>query len=209
MDHLDQRALHRQALELATTYIEPIVLDERTLPTPCANWDLGQLLAHMVGQHFGFAAAARNGTAPKSAYRPVRFSPATWRDSVNDLLDAFERADLDATVMQVELHPVQPLPMRFLIGAQLLHTVVHPWDVASTLGQLFEPDRVLADAVLAIAEPIPDEENRETPGAAFAHRLPATGPSWARSLALLGRDPQWRAPRPVPHEEGRPRPGAA
>lgn len=194
MNQLDQRKLHRHAIHLASTYIEPIVLDERGWPTPCADWNLGQLLAHMVGQHFGFAKAARCGTAPKSAYQPVQYSPGLWRESAEDLLDAFAGADLDAAVLEVELHPTQPLPMSLIVGAQLLDTVVHTWDVARSLGQIFEPDPTLAEAVLAIAEPIPDNDRREGQEAAFAHRLPITGTTWDRMLALLGRDPQWHAP---------------
>lgn len=189
MSTLDQRALHRHALDIASTYIDPIVISERALPTPCSDWNLGQLLAHMVGQHFGFARAVRTGTAPKSAYLPVQFSPKVWRESVDDLLDAFAAADLDEAVLEVELHPTQPLPMPLIIGAQLLDTVVHTWDVARSLGQEFEPDRELALAVLRITQPIPDDERRDQPGAAFAHALPAEGSIWERTLLLLGRDP--------------------
>ena len=190
----DQRSLHRRAIDVANTYVDPIVIAERELPTPCADWNLGELLAHMVGQHFGFAQAVREGTAPKSAYRPVPFNPRVWRQSTQELIEAFAGADLDDTVLEVELHPTQPLPLTMIVGAQLLDTVVHTWDVARSLGQRFEPDDELAAVVLRIAEPIPDDATRDRQGAAFAHSLHTVGSPWERSLALLGRDPQWRTP---------------
>ncbi|WP_051267697.1 TIGR03086 family metal-binding protein [Nakamurella lactea] len=200
MSTVDQRVLHRKAISIANTYVDPIVVAERELPTPCAEWNLGELLAHMVGQHFGFAQAVREGNAPKSAYRPVPFSPRVWRQSTQELLDAFAGADLEDSALEVELHPTQPLPLPMIIGAQLLDTVVHTWDVARSLGQPFEPGEDLAAAVFAIAQPIPDDERRDQPGAAFGHALPATGSPWQQTLRLLGRDPlvfPIRRPAPV------------
>lgn len=184
----DQRALHRHALELADGFVEHIAPADLVRCTPCADWDLGQLLAHMVGQHLGFAAAARDGTAPKSAYAPVPFTVTGWHRSADELLAAFDTADLAESVLEVELHPTKPLPMPVIIGAQLLDTAVHTWDVARSIGRTFSPDDELAHAVLKIAEPIPDDEHRGTPGAAFAHALPGIGTPWERALALLGRD---------------------
>lgn len=190
MTALDQRPLHRLAIEIANTYVDPIVVAERDLPTPCSNWNLGELLAHMVGQHFGFAQALREATAPASAYLPVPFSPRVWRQSTQELLEACAGADLEETALQVELHPTQPLPIPMIINAQLLDTVVHTWDVARSLGLDFEPGEKLATAVFNIAQPIPDDERRDKPGAAFGHALPVTGSSWEQSLMLLGRDPR-------------------
>ncbi len=184
----DQRALHRHALQLADGFVEHIAADDLVRSTPCADWDLGELLAHMVGQHLGFAAATRDGTAPKSAHAPVPFTLTGWHRSVDELTAAFAAADPDASVVEVELHPTKPLPMSTIIGAQLLDTAVHTWDVARSIGRTFSPDDELADAVLKTAEPIPDDEHRGTPGAAFAHALPAIGTPWERALALLGRD---------------------
>lgn len=80
-----------------------------------------------------------------------------------------------------------------LLGAQLLDTVVHTWDVAAALDEPYTPPSDVADAVLAIAAPIPDDEGRERPGAAFAHAVPSGDGPWERALGLLGRDPRWSA----------------
>lgn len=185
----DQRSLHRHALQLADGFVEHITPPDLARATPCADWDLGQLLAHMIGQHCGFAAATRDASAPRSAYVPVLFTLIEWRRSVDDLLAAFHDADLEESVIEVELHPTRPLPMPVIIGAQLLDTAVHTWDIARSVEKTFSPDAELAEAVLNIAQRIPDDEHRDAPGAAFAHSLPATGSPWDRALALLGRNP--------------------
>jgi len=188
METNDQRPLHRQALDLASGYVSRIGAADLDRPTPCTDWDLGALLAHMVGQHVGFAAAIRDGDAPRERYAPVPFDQPAWQASVDQLLEAFATADLSASVLEVELHPTKALPVPTVIGAQLLDTVVHTWDVARGMGEQFTPGEELVQAVLAIAEQIPDNEQREAPGAAFARAVPSPGAPWERALALLGRD---------------------
>ncbi len=186
----DLRPLHRQALLDATELVGRVTAADLGRDTPCAGWDLATLLAHMVGQHIGFTTAVREGDAPREAYEPVPFDAASWADSVELLQQAFAAADLAAEVHEIELHPTRPLPVAVLVGAQLLDTAVHTWDVARSLGLDYEPSPAIADAVLAIATPIPDGPGREAPGAAFAHAV--TGEfmtPWSRALAVLGRVP--------------------
>jgi uncharacterized protein (TIGR03086 family) len=189
----DPVAEHRTAMDVASTYVERVRDADLRRPTPCAGWDLGQLLEHMVGQHAGFSAVVRDGAADAAAYRPQPFSATSWRRSVDDLLDAFAGADLAAEVVEVELHPTRPLPVAVLVQAQFLDTVVHTWDVAAALGERFDPGPDVAAAVEAIAAPIPDDERRDAAGAAFARAVPTGGGPWERALGLLGRDPGWHA----------------
>jgi uncharacterized protein (TIGR03086 family) len=187
----DQRPAHRHAVEQASAYVARIGPDDLGRPTPCAGWDLQQLLDHMVGQHLGFAAVVRDGAAGADAYQPQRFTPAAWEASVGVLLAAFERADLDARVVEVELDPERPLPVSSLVIAQWLDTVVHTWDIAMALGEAYAPDAVVAAAMARIATSIPDDEGRERPGAAFAHAVVGDATPWGTALAALGRDIGW------------------
>jgi uncharacterized protein (TIGR03086 family) len=192
----DQRAAHRAALAVASTYVARVSPSQLGLPTPCVGWDLQQLLDHMVRQHVGFATVVANGEAAATAYRPVTFTTESWTESVRALGDAFAAADLEARVVEVELDPVRPLPVRFLVGAQWLDTVVHTWDIAATVGERYDPPADVAEAMLQMATAIPDDDRRDKPGAAFAHGLTVVGGAWEQSLALLGRDPNWRADTP-------------
>ena len=184
----DLRPLHRSALRTAGDVVGRVTAGDLDRPTPCGPWTLSDLLAHMVGQHLGFAAAVRDGDAPPAAYEPVPCTPASWRESTTELLAAFDAADPGAHVVAVELSP-SPLPLGFVVGAQLLDTVVHTWDVAQALGARHEPAQDLVAAVARVAAVVPDDERRDAPGAAFARALPGGGTPWERTLAHLGRDP--------------------
>lgn len=171
--------------------------EQLTARTPCADWDLAALLAHMIGQNLGFALAVEHSTAPASAYAPQSWTRSGWAASVDRVRSAFAAADPDGTVLQVELHPTRALPMATVIGAQLLDTAVHTWDVARSLSLEYTPGPEIVERVLAIATGIPDGDNRTVEGAAFA---PGTGSAgsdtggtdqadpWPRCLALLGRE---------------------
>lgn len=189
MEINDQRPLHRTALDIASGYAGRVTASDLDRPTPCADWNLGELLAHMIGQHRGFAAAVAGGDAPRSASAPVPFSQQSWRESADELIAAFAGADLTASILEVELHQTSPLPATVVIGAQLLDTVVHTWDIARSLGEDFTPDGALVEPVLRIAQRIPDTGNRDAPGAAFDHALLAADTPWHQALALLGRNP--------------------
>ena len=130
----DLRPLHRAALDDADRIVGRVTPADLARPTPCAGWDLADLLAHMIGQHHGFAAAVRDGNAPAAAYAVRPWTPAGWAESVRTLREAFAAADPGRAVVLVEIGPAA-LPLRRVVGAQLLDTVVHTWDVARALGR--------------------------------------------------------------------------
>lgn len=171
-------------MSLADQHVVGLRADDLNRPTPCVDWSLADLLAHMIGQHRGFAQAVRELDAPPSAYRPVSFDRSAWQDSVRELLDAFADADLTASAVAVELAPT-PLQIGRLVAAQLIDTVVHTWDIAQAVRVDFTPPADLLAAVAAIAEAIPDQAYG--PDRAFAARLPAEGDTWQRTLAVVGR----------------------
>ena len=180
----DLRALHGEALTVADEHVSRVRPEDLARSTPCAGWELGDLLAHMIGQHRGFARAVRELDAPAEAYQPVPFDRPAWHDSVHDLRRALAAADLSARAVAIELTST-PLPVGQLVAAQLLDTVVHTWDIAQSLRIDFVPPPDLLAATAALAAEIPDRAFG--PGRAFAARLPADGDAWQRLLALVGR----------------------
>lgn len=160
-----------------------------TVPTPCAGWDLTDLVGHMVGQNLGFAAAVADGDAPVAAYESVPVSTddvaRTWQDSATRVRDAFGAADPEATVHLAEFG-FRPT-VAVALGMQLLDAAVHAWDVATALGQTYRPAEATVTVVLDMAKQI-----AARPGATpvFAAPLTEQGEDpWSDALRLLGRDP--------------------
>ncbi|NMN99676.1 TIGR03086 family protein [Gordonia sp. TBRC 11910] len=159
--------------------------------TPCADWDVGALLAHQIGQNRGFTRAVSTGTSEPKDFAPVKYSADVWTESVRALTDAFAAATASELVVLAEFGP-DPLPVTFAVAAQLLDIAVHGWDLARGLGTDYEPAPDIVDAVAQIATVVPDGQARLADDAQFAPVVEsATVGTWAEALARLGRDPQW------------------
>lgn len=192
--------LHRRALDAVTALLADLTPADLDRPTPCAGWDLRQLLAHMIGQNLGFAAAA-GGDAGVDAFaaRPVDADVAReWVRSADAVADGMAAAVATEgrTILLAELPDLGRLPAPFVLEMHLLDTVVHGWDVAGALGRPFRPDDELIAAILEMARLVPSGPDREKPGASFAPALDGTDDdAWATELRLLGRDPGYSGGR--------------
>jgi uncharacterized protein (TIGR03086 family) len=161
-------------------------------------------MEHVVGQHQGFAAAAR-GAGPDLALwadAPVGDDPAgAFRRTAEDLRTAFaEAAAADRKLWLPEIRDGGPFPLEVAVGFQLVDTLVHGWDVAAALGApaglaaAVNADPELAGALVSVSELVPAGPQSRGPGRAFRDRRPQEdvyGP-FERALALLGRDPAWK-----------------
>jgi uncharacterized protein (TIGR03086 family) len=198
----DIRPLHRIAVLASVDVVSLVTPDDLALPTPCADWNLADLLAHMTVQHRGFAAAARGHGADEAVWHTdtvaaaVAADPAgVYAEAAAEVLDAFAGPDvLDASFALPELGPGAAFPGAMAIGFHHVDYVVHGWDVARTLGRSYQlPDDVVAAAV-PLAFVVPDGEFRTADGAVFGPAVQPTGQSsdLDRILAHLGRAPQWQ-----------------
>jgi uncharacterized protein (TIGR03086 family) len=187
-------APHRRALDAATSVVRGLRAGQLSLPSPCAGWDLRALLEHMIGQNHGFADAVASGAAvPASAFAPRTFADAdvadVWEVSAERVASAFAEAPGERDVLLVEISPERRFPVTTALGFHLLDTVVHTWDVATTVGLEHRPDHELAALVNVQAAAVPAGLAREGAGAAFAPPItvsPDADP-WTTALALLGR----------------------
>jgi uncharacterized protein (TIGR03086 family) len=191
---LDQ---HRRAVEGSVAVVERVAPPDLARPTPCAGWSLADLLAHMIAQHDGFAAAARGETTELAdwAPRPVGADVvAIYRRAAGGVVDAFARCDADAELWLPEVRGGVGIPAPTALGFHLVDYVVHAWDVAASLGvaATFAPDDDVLAHALDVARKVPDGDARTVPGAAFAPALAGDGGgALAQTLRLLGRDPAW------------------
>ncbi|MFI5912888.1 TIGR03086 family metal-binding protein [Dactylosporangium sp. NPDC051541] len=160
-----------------------------TRPTPCAGWDLGDLLAHMTIQHLGFAAAARgeSWSLAQWAPRPLGADPAaTYAAAASEVLDAFGSVDdLDGKITLAEIAPV-PIAAWRGISAHTIDYVVHGWDVAQALGK----DWTLPEEVLVETRPIAEGVPETSKAFAAPIAAPPDASTMDMILLRLGRVPR-------------------
>jgi uncharacterized protein (TIGR03086 family) len=185
---------HRTVVQASIAVVAHVQADDLGRPTPCVEWTLADLLAHLIAQHRGFAAAARGSGGDPDAWqvRPVGPSPATdYADAAEDVLAAF--ASPAAEFELPEFRPVSRFPAAQAIGFHLIDYVVHGWDVARSLGLDYQLPPEVAGPAVQIALLVPDGDNRLAPDSPFAPGLAAGDDPdpLHRILTALGRSPEW------------------
>jgi uncharacterized protein (TIGR03086 family) len=162
-------------------------------PTPCAEWDVTQVLQHAAGDQLGYAAKLTGGPGP--AYDP--FAPSGTLDGApEDLLDpaltaaaaAFAAVDPTDTEVPVPLPPFS-VPAETAAGAAALDAAVHAWDIAVATGQ----PSPLTEELAAALRPTADALAEPLRGFAFGPAIePAADADPATSLLnFLGRRADW------------------
>ncbi len=177
--------------------ISRVRADDLGRATPCAEWTLGDLLAHMTVQHRGFAAAARGNGDDHAVWevRPVGPDPVReYTEAAEDLLTAFaEPGVAEREFVLPEFGSGARFPAAQALSFHLVDYVVHNWDVARSLGIDYDVPAEVSAAALPIALSVPDGEGRLQPGSPFKPAV-AEGEHadpLRRILAALGRSPGW------------------
>lgn len=177
----------RASQEAAHDVLAAVPKDQLDAPTPCSDWNLGQLIDHLVGTQ-AFMLSASGGEPPEGAGTGA---------SRGDFVAVFD--DLSAKVASALSAPgfaerKLDLPFGTFTGAQFvqfasLETLVHAWDVARALGRSTDLAPATAEGLLQVARAGVHDSMRG-PQANFGPELdPPAGASPAdRLAAFLGRN---------------------
>lgn len=194
MDLRDLREPDRRVLAVTTGIVEQVRPDQLDLPTPCAGWSVRDLLAHMVGNNNGFAAAALGSPPVAEVWDGVDVT-----DPVGEFAASAER--VDAAFASVEpltgtfaVLGYGNVPAGQAVGMHFIDYLAHGWDVAVSIGVDAGLDEQACAAVLRIGSAWPqDSPAIWGPDAAFGYRVevPDDAPVADRMLGFLGRSPSW------------------
>jgi len=196
----DLRPLHRTAVLHSIDIVNAVAREDFGRPTPCGDWTLLDLLAHMTVQHRGFAAAARGAGADPENWNvdavvdAVRADHArAYAGAAHDVIDAFAADGTPEALFQLpEFGEGAAIPGAMAMGFHFVDYVVHGWDVAASLGVLYELPADVIAAVLPLVLAVPDGEFRENPEVPFARAVDAPSvTNLDRILRHLGRSPDW------------------
>lgn len=180
--------LYDRSLDDFRRHLRAVADEGLPAPTPCAGWDVGDLLGHVIEENLRFARAVDPTSSTPETEAVVGSTGEIrdrWERSVATLRSAFGSAAPEASV---RLDGFPPLSVEVALRMQLLDTVVHAWDLARSLGHDHRPDDALVDLVAGFAGFIAERSPEGTPGV-FAAPVPSgtVEDSWVRALADLGR----------------------
>jgi uncharacterized protein (TIGR03086 family) len=152
-------------------------------PTPCSQWDVGALLAHLTGTNASLGAALGDA-------RPKPADDADYATTARYAVEQF-RAFADPHE-EVQVGSFGAVPASQLYNMLVTEATTHGWDLAAALGVEYAPDPAAVDiAVRGLSTVGPDARG---PGKAFG---PVSGDPDAAStplqrlVILAGRDAAW------------------
>jgi uncharacterized protein (TIGR03086 family) len=177
----------QRAVDAAQAVVDLVTDADLDRPTPCADWTVRELVAHMIWMQQVFAAGLTGDAMPPE--------PAEVHDG-DDVAAAYSTAGAAAmeawrttewAEMTLQL-PFSKLPaaigVRVCVGDALIHT----WDLATALGRPFQIPEDLARPQLELMQQFYDPANRG-PQAAFdlATDCPPGASTSDHLIALSGR----------------------
>lgn len=167
-----------------------VKLDQLSDPTPCASWQVRDLINHIIGGSFYFAETVNDGkgTSPSETDFTGPDMVATYDDGIAQTVAAFNKPG--AMQRSVEL-PFGTLPMPAWLGIATTDAFTHAWDLARATGQSTDLDPELAAQLLeaskAFIQPAFRGEDTKAPFGAEAS-APAGACAADQLVAFLGRD---------------------
>lgn len=165
--------------------------NQLTLASPCASWQVRDIVNHVVGNNFWFEGITLNGVAPE---RPDNAGPD---ETSGDYVARFRAGSTRAVAgfasagdKVVDLGFAQ-MPASVFILMASADQFVHGWDLAKATGQSTDLDPDLAADLLAFyQQAIPNEARGPDPAAAFGPAITTNSADpVAQLVAFSGRTP--------------------
>lgn len=195
---MDIVRLHEQAMDETARLVGGVQPDQMNLSTPCSDWDVRALIAHLVGGNVRYAAVAEGKPMRRGPEgKPMGRGPVAADllgdnpgDAYRRSAEVVEQAWRDPTLLdrQFEL-PFGTLPGRAALGMHLVETVTHAWDLAKATEQQpsFNPKVVQTASQFARSS----MTDQRPPGSPFAAPVPVAEDATEldRLAAFLGRKP--------------------
>ncbi|MEX0659241.1 MAG: TIGR03086 family metal-binding protein [Egibacteraceae bacterium] len=187
---MDVVGLHRRACAEFGARVKVVDADQWHAPTPCEEWDVRDLVAHLVDECRWtpelLAGRTIEEVADALAGDPLGDDPvAAWDEAVTAATAAAGAVDPERTVHL----SFGDCPARYYLTQLTADHLIHAWDLARAIGT----DEVLdAELVEEIARWFAHEEQEHyRPAGVIGDRqpVPADAGSQARLLAAFGRRP--------------------
>jgi len=173
------------ALAGAGHLIDGVAAAQWTAPTPCPEWDVRQLVNHLVAGNLAVAALVGDQAPPDRSADQLGDDPGSaYRASAAALQAAFAQPGaLERTFGS----PYGPAPGSMLVHLRIAELLVHGWDLARATGQPPGLPDALAQNELALSRAQLGNAPRDAMPIAEPQPAPAGAAAIDRLAAFFGR----------------------
>lgn len=197
MGNEDRRKDLLRSYVQAADVVEGIRQDQLGAPTPCPEYDVANLVDHIVGAGQSAAVMGRGETPAGGEFAHVELSdaPGELRQAAKDAEAAW--ADDERLTATVTMPWGEVYTGYTVVNLYLAELAGHAWDIAASTGQLDRLDPELAAGALGGARSMLKPEYRDMMGKGnpFGAEIeaPPGASDWERFAAFMGRDPRARS----------------
>jgi uncharacterized protein (TIGR03086 family) len=179
----DPVVLFERATTHAATVMAGVAVGQLHDPTPCADWDVQQLIDHMFAGT-DYLRAALAGEAP------VAQSGRGVKDYSRGLDELRIGLRSPGGLERMCMSPLGfEWPVAQAVAGTFMDALVHTWDLATATGQDTSLDPELVEACIAMFLPEMPEHGRASGLVGPAVDVPADASAQDRLLAAMGRRP--------------------
>ncbi len=173
-----------RALTAVDSLVAGVLPGQWSVPTPCSQWSVQQLVDHLVGMNRVFVAMLDEQPPPQRSERSADELAEAFTASAASLLHAFDRPGV---LEQQFRGPLGTMTGADRLQIRLYDLLAHGWDLARATGQPVDllPDDVAEQSLAFVRGQLLDSAR---PGR-FDPAQPVTddAPAIERLVAFLGR----------------------
>lgn len=184
MTSIDELA---QVLDATERLVAGVRDEQWSDPTPCSEWNIRDLLDHLVGGNVSFARRVRGDASSPEEARPadpLGDDPlAAYRAAAEELVAACR---LPGALERTITAPFGQVPVAVALHLRVVEALVHGWDLARATGQAVDYPEDLVERELEFTL---DALGNIPEGGPFASPQPVSddAPAIDRLVARLGR----------------------
>jgi uncharacterized protein (TIGR03086 family) len=187
---MDSVALLQRVVDEATAIVDHIGPDQLTASTPCSEWDVRDVLNHIVGGSTMFAISAEQGSVPDDQLGQLLGGDnlgedykGAWKTASTRAMAVFSEPGVLERIVQL---PFGEMPAGVALHIAIFDVAVHATDLACSTGQTIT-DTDLLEAALEFGQQMVGPDLRQ-PGLFDAEQPAPEGASATdRLLAFAGR----------------------
>jgi uncharacterized protein (TIGR03086 family) len=178
-----------RAVASTAKILQNLSKDQLDKATPCASWNVKELVNHLVNAPFWFAAVVEHGDTPAGFETPDRTDgdiSAAFAEGTQRAIAAFGAPGAQEKTVTL---PWGQMPAGMFMNIAAQDIFVHGWDVARAIGDSAAFDEELAESFLVGAQMLPDTFRGPDGQAPFGVivEAPDSAPASDRLAAALGR----------------------
>lgn len=153
----DPRYVIAQTVVTARATVDAVRPDQFSLPTPCTEYTVVDLLGHLLGVFGRIAAIGRSEDAIQVNTESPFAAVDDWSAAFEDAAHAIQAAWTDpATLDRTVVMPWATLPAPAMLAMYTNELTVHTWDLAHATGQTpswYEPALGIAYTAMQVGLP--------------------------------------------------------